>query len=306
MSIKVEWVDPNSGTTDYVIYRQDTPIDVGSLPAPLATVPSSARSYIDDTVVRNKLYYYVVGSRKGADVAYTPNKPITFMPYTGPGPQDIKRGDWGFGYFGRVPLSDVFAPQELKLGIGLTVGTEVPAAGLPDAVWLKFVHKGKIVFIPNIALWYGITWEQLYKAGLLFGATPSSDWPDYPKTTWGIVPQNKMLTRYNGDHSFIVRTPSSRVSPNIVGTAVEQITGGEYDKILAYAYASRVYPDTQGYNQVDDLVNTYYTHSCDMYSGSSAIFRSPSAGAVDNPFSVPTNSPGTSSHGWRPLLELIL
>lgn len=306
MSIKVEWVDPNSGTTDYVIYRQDTPINIESLPAPLATIASSAREYIDDTVVRNKLYYYVVASRKGADVAYTPNKPIAFMPYTGPGPQDIKRGDWGFGYFGRVPLSEVFGPQELKLGIGLTVGTDMAAAALPDAAWLKFVHKGKIIFIPNCALWSNITWEQLYKAGLLFGATPSSDWPDYPKTTWGIVPQNKMLTRYNGDHSFIVRTPSSRVSPNIVGVTVEQLTGGEYDKILAYAYSARSVQDTQGYNQVDDLVNAHYTYSCDMHSAASALMRVPSAGSVDGILSIAINGAGTSTYGWRPVLELIL
>ena len=303
MSIKVEWVDPNSGTTDYVIYRQDTPISIESLPAPLATIPSSAREYVDDTVVRNKLYYYVVASRKGADVAYTPNKPIAFMPYTGPGPQTIKRGDWAFGYFGRVPVGEVFSAQELRLGIGYTGGQDANS----PVEWLKFVYKGKIVFIASYNVFYSLSWETLYKLGVVYGAAPSSEWSDYPKTTWGIIPQNKILTRYNGDHSFIVRTPTSRANPTSTGAGVDETTGGEFDKILAYAYLNRTYPDTQGYKQVDDLLNGNFSFSSDTVSGALVLIRGNStSGLVDAVGNIGVVSIGTTTYGWRPLLELIL
>jgi hypothetical protein len=300
MPIKIDWTDPNTAD-DYTIYRSASPIADGALPASLAVVPGGTLTYTDDTAVRNQLYYYRVASRKGADVALTPNKALAYMPYTGPGPQVLNRGDWNFGYFGKLSMSDLFTTQECKNFVGtITSQTENTDAALG---WLKFVYKGKILFIASQALYTTITWELLYRAGVIYGNFPSADWAPYAKTTFGTIPQAKSVVK--GEHSFIMRVPTSRaVMSSTSGTAADQI-GGEYDLILPYVYQARSYPDALGFKQMDDLVNGgWITFSTDLQSGT-CINR----GSGTNPdfLNVSLTTAAThSQHGWRPLFELVL
>lgn len=300
MPIKLDWTDPNTAD-DYTIYRSSSPIADGSLPASLAVVPAGTLTYTDNTAVRNQLYYYRVASRKGTDVALTPNKALAYMPYTGPGPQVLNRGDWSFGYFGKLQMSDLFTTQECKNYAG----------GLPGAVentdaamgWLKFVYKGKILFIASQAIYNTLTWETLYRAGLIYGNFPSSDWAPTAKTNFGTIPQAKVVTR--GDHSFVMRVPTSRaVMVSTSGAAADQI-GGEYDLILPYAFQARNYPDTLGYKQFDDLANAnWITFSTDLQA---AICINRGSGTNPDLLNVSLGVSTTHGlHGWRPLFELIL
>jgi hypothetical protein len=301
MPIKLDWTDPNTAD-DYTIYRSASPIADASLPASLAVVPAGTLTYTDNTVVRNQLYYYRVASRKGTDVALTPNKALAYMPYTGPGPQTLLRGDWNFGYFGKMPMSDLFSAQECKVfagGFAATV-TENTDATLG---WLKFVYKGKIIYIASQALFSTLTWEQLYRAGVIYGNFPSTDWAPYAKTTFGTIAQGKVVNR--GDNAFVMRVPTSRaVMASTSAVAADQI-GGEYDLILSYAFQARNYPDTLGLKQLDDVTNaSWITFSTDLQS-STCINR----GSGTNPdlLNVSLNASATHSlHGWRPLFELIL
>jgi hypothetical protein len=301
MGIKIDWTDPNTAD-EYTVYRANAPIADGALPAALAVLPAGTLTYTDDTAVRNQLYYYRVASRKGTDTALTPNKVLAYMPYTGPGPQALLRGDWSFGYFGKMPMSDLFSTQECKN----FVGTITSASGEnTDAAlgWLKFVYKGKILYIASQALYTTITWELLYRAGVIYGNFPSSDWAAYAKTTFGTIPQAKGVTR--GDHSFILRVPTSRaVMSSNSATPADQM-GGEYDLILPYAFQNRAYPDTLGYKQLDDLVNgSWITFSTDLQTGT-CINRG--SGTQPDLLNISLTTNATHNlHGWRPLFELVL
>ena len=301
MPIKIDWTDPNTAD-DYTIYRSASPIADGALPASLAVLPGGTLTYTDDTAVRNQLYYYRVASRKGTDVALTPNKALAYMPYTGPGPQVLLRGDWSFGYFGKMSMSDLFSTQECKNYVGNFATSAVENTDV-SLGWLKFVYKGKILFIASQALYGTVTWEQLYRAGVIYGNFPSADWAPYAKTTFGTIPQAKVVTK--GDHSFVMRVPTSRgVMSSTSATPADQV-GGEYDLILPYAFQVRAFPDTLGIKQVDDLINgSFVTFSTDLQT-SFCINR----GSGQNPDALNVSLGAGLSHGlhgWRPLFELVL
>jgi len=300
MPIKIDWTDPNTAD-DYTIYRSASPIADASLPAALAVIPGGTLTYTDDTAVRNQVYYYRVASRKGADIALTPNRVLAYMPYTGPGPQVLLRGDWNFGYFGKLAMSDLFTTQECKNFVGtITSQTENTDATMG---WLKFVYKGRILFIASQALYTSITWELLYRAGVIYGNFPSADWAPYAKTTFGTIPQAKSVIK--GEHSFIMRVPTSRVVMSSAGSTQADQIGGEYDLVLPYAFQLRTFPDTVGYKQVDDIINgSWICFSTDLQAGV-CINR----GTGQNPdtlnVSLATNATHPN-HGWRPLFELVL
>lgn len=303
MPIKVDWTDPNSGTEEYLIYRSESRISSGSLPAPLATVPAGTFTYSDNTAVRNKLYFYRVGQKKGADITLTPNKALANTPYTGPGPQNLLRGDWEFGYFGRVPLNDIFSIQELRLihGSITTAGQDNTDTTL---AWLKFAVKGKIIFVASSAVIGNITWDSLYKAGVIYGNFPSSDWPAYIKTTYGVIPQGKIATK--GEHQFVVRVPTSRGVMSNTGSAQADYMGGEYDTLIPYAYNARSYPDTLGYKNVDDMSHpSYICFSTDIGASNFCLNRGTSGSPDLINVSLAVNNIHPQ-HAWKPLLELIL
>lgn len=97
---------------------------------------------------------------------------ITLPAYTGPGPQTLIGGytdptDFNkkHGLFGEVLSADFIDGETLASAIGLE-------AGVPDNTdvsWLKFYKNGRIVFVPANILRHTLTWEDLYKAGAVYG-----------------------------------------------------------------------------------------------------------------------------------------
>lgn len=81
--------------------------------------------------------------------------------------------------------------------------------------------------------------------------------------------------------------------------------GGEYDLLLSYVFQQRAFPDTLGFKQMDDIINgSSVTFSTDIQS-SICINRGSgqNADALNVSLGVIT---AHTSHGWRPLFELIL
>lgn len=305
MSIKIDWSDVDNAATAFNIYRQETPILDSALPAPLAVVDKALRTYTDDTAVRNKLYYYRVGSVT-TDITLTPNRALAYMPYSGPGPQTLLRGDWEFGYFGRIPVNAIFTTQEIKQFAGAFAGAwseVVPTA--PDVhYWFKFVVNGKILFVASNPFWVNLTFQSLYQAGLVYGTAPSSQWPAYVKTTLGEIPQNKVVVR--GDDQFILKLPSSRANPLNTGTTNPDFIGGDFDQFMSNAYATRANPNPKGYKQVDDYgtFNSLYSLSSDFYGVSNLMLAR--GGAQNDAVSTIAINAGATTTGWKPVLELLL
>lgn len=308
MPIRIDWIDPNGEGAAVNVHRATSPINETSLPAPIATV-NGASFYVDDTVERNKLYHYRLSSLGKAgsnELIVTPNKPIAYMPYTGPGPQTLLRGDWECGYFGRMSMGSLIAASELIEFGGFTAAVEnVPN---PPNEWVKLVFKGKIIFVPLFPVCGTLTWRSVYDAGLIYGDIPESEWTPYAKSAFGIVPQRKRIQI--GEHSFVVRNSTSRGNPLNTGTTTADYMGGEWDQLLALLARTRVYTDANGRTQLDD---SDYPNYCSMTTdlsptGAWVVGRGQAGGnfGVDT-VNISVQAGNTiPTLGWRPMLILDL
>lgn len=310
MPIKLDWIDHNVAVDSRNVYRSTSKIDQGNLGTPFATLPGNALTYTDLTVQRGVTYHYVVTSVKGTDEAPSADYCIAYIPYTGPGPQVLQRGTWDYGYFGRVPLEDIFSSTDLCNACGLT-GVSIDTS--TGNYWHKIVYKGKILFYPNNRIAYGLSFQQLYQLGLVYGNRPSAEWPAAIKTQLGIIDQTKMVSA--AGHRFYVRLPTSRSNMASTSTAVVDLRGGEMDTVFAGMYLNRN-ANVDNIPAMDDSFTTialgHYILTADYYSGAAASINfvgrgctTVALGDIDflQPALLITNPSGAIM--WRPVLELV-
>lgn len=298
MPIKVDWTDRNITVDAFRLYRSDTPIPDTPLPAPLVQVSGTTFTYTDNTVVRNKTYYYRVGVVVGTEETLSSNVALAFMPYTGPGPQKLLRGDWASGFFGKLTIDEMFNQTDILLQMASGFASSGGMSG-----WNKHVYQGKILFYPDSALTAGMTWQQIYTKGLMYGNTPQADWPAWVKTTYGIVPQGVIVQR--GEHQFVCRTPMIRSSIASTDTTSPAMKNGEYDNCLATPYQGRTLgtPGSGFPGTMDDQTHGRALYSmCADLVGPGTIYTK--TNPVDAQTSLGTTS-SNSSYGWRPVLELV-
>lgn len=309
MPIKLDWIDHNVSADSRKVYRSTSKIDVGNLGVPLAVLAGNALTYTDDTVQRNVTYHYVVTSVQGADEAPSAEFVIAYIPYTGPGPQTLLRGNWEYGYFGRAPLEDIFSYGEFIAACDMTaLCTANTATG---NYWHKVVYKGKILFFPNNHIASAVQWQSLYQKGLVYGAVPSANWPAAVKTSLGTIEQGKVVASMN--HRFIVRLPTSRETLGTTGTTSALLRGGEIDKVFAALYLNREF-NTDALPQMDDSSSTIGTAThrltADYHSGTSpvnVVTRTciSTNGNIDSvqATALAANN-GSGAVQWTPVLEL--
>lgn len=302
MPIKIEWVDTNPGTQEYLVYKQDTPILDSALPVPLATVTAPTKFYVDNATPRGKIFYYRVGAKQGSDISITPNKILTYLPYTGPGPQTLLRGDMNAGYFGKLPLSTLFGQDELFKMSGLVNGTAIP--GLTDAntFWYKLAYKGKVIYTPSRIIYYGMSFRHLYTAGLVYGEIPEAQWPPDVKTRIGVIPQFKTVSK--GQTQFVMRLPSTRLDHTLQTATLADYTNAEYDYAIAPNTANRTIKPVGSYTWGDELAETGYAMTMDLAGANVPIGRGGPGGDTSNTTSTVDTTGAT--WGWRPVLELVL
>lgn len=311
MPIKLDWVDHNVAADSRKVYRSLTKIDQGNLGTPIATLAGDALTYTDNTVQRGVTYHYVVTNVVGEDEAPSAEYVMAYIPYTGPGPQALIRGTWEYGYFGRVPLEDLFSAVELCNICGITSAIGTVDTGVNN-YWHKIVYKGKILFYPNNRIASAITFLSLYQLGLAYGNRPSSEWPAAIKTQYGVIDQTKLVSSNN--HKFYVRLPTSRSNMLSTSTAVADLRGGEIDAVFAGMYLNRD-QNVDNIPAMDDSVAVltlgHYIITADYYSGTginiNGIFRGcTSAGLGNIDFLQPAYQITTQSGAvnWRPVLEL--
>lgn len=306
MSLTITWIDRNITVDKFRVYRSNSVILDNALPAVLAEVAAGTFSYTDTTAVRNQVYHYRVSAVVGTEETLSSDMALAYMPYTGPGPQKLLRGDWSCGTFGRMNPEDLFSVNEM---ISMVNNPNIQAAtgAWLYTCWIKMVYNGKIIYFPDQAVSYSAAvwgWDDLYKAGLVYGADDPSTWSAAAKSTYGTIPQNFIATK--GVDQFIVRLPGTRVG-TLTGSAVpaNQI-GGEFDYLIAPNFQNR----SQAFTipALDDLViasnEWLFTKDVTDTSGATTIMRGLS-GIPDNLTTIALAA-RYGYYCWRPVLELIL
>lgn len=200
MAIKLKWANPNTFATTVEIYRGDTSLDRANLANPVATLTNGETEWVDATAVFDRVYYYVLVTKRGTDVAIGPNNRIETIERKGAGPNTLKYGDDRLGYYGQLTSSDFFTSTDILAAAKSTVGLP---AGLISPIWHKFSRNGKTLYVPNQLFAMPIVWNDLYKAGLVYGTDDAG-----PVTGRGGMPATNQLVKLtrNGDE-YLVRLP---------------------------------------------------------------------------------------------------
>lgn len=163
--------------------------------------------------------YYVGSTATSAVLAY------------GPGPQELVAGDMSAGYFGEVSAAEFYSGDRLAFELGVTEGVlQNSTAG-----WLKFAHKGKVLFVAKRTFMHSVRWDHLYARGIVYG---TNDDGKYPRGT----PVNQYTTVEHGGNRFIARLltgattdPTSDSDPLFYTDGMAQLnlgSGSEWNELI--------------------------------------------------------------------------
>lgn len=242
MGLKFDWVNPNIGLTKETrVYRSSKRITELKPELLLVTLASDSTTYTDSTPPVNTVSHYcLVFVLTDETLVKCPNQPMGYFPDgTGPGSPTPLTGDWEVGYFGTLPVSDLYGADELRAALG-TASLPGSVVGITNAkmtLWYKFVFEGKIIFVPQGHMVTGVKWCDIYNKGLMFG----TDGPGVVKVTTGISgPVNQRVALTKNGNTYRVRTPKALNKPVDAlypGLSVNaDLIGSEWESIVSASF----------------------------------------------------------------------
>lgn len=197
MALRLNWKNPNAFPTTVEIYRGNAPLDRTALSNPIAVLPGTTTSWVDNTAAFDATYYYVFVTKTDTDRVVSMNKEITVTEKRGAGGQKILLGDDNYGYFGQVAPSAFFNSADIKAA---ALDKSAFDATTVSPTWHKFVRKGKVIYVP--ALSFGaVTWDGLYKAGFVYGTNDEGPADGHQ----GLAPVNQMRTVTLDGDEYLIR-----------------------------------------------------------------------------------------------------
>jgi len=172
--IKLQWKDRNFSEEHHRIYKSDTPMSLGMLPTPIATLSSNITEYIDYDVIEGNTYYYRISAVRGNDEAVSDELMMIAEEINlGPGSQELIAGDMTAGFFGEVPTSELITGDDLAAQLGITQGT----AQFSNEPWLKFALDDNIIYVAKKPYRYNLSWGNIYQAGAVYGTGDNGLYP---------------------------------------------------------------------------------------------------------------------------------
>lgn len=295
MSITLKWVNPNTTFDEVQIFRSEVKPVVDEVPTnKIATITNGATEYTDNTAALNKYYWYWIAVKVGSEIVYGFPYVAINMPYTGPGPTELLRGDWTRGYFGSVPSTDFGTNAEIIAWLGF---------GTPWNIvhnWHKFILDGKILYFPERYVGSGsaITWNSLYSNGAVYGMDNNG-----PASGHGLTPVNQKKVFTKGEHSFMVRLPRGQVTPDWTYGGVQRVYESEWYMTMASLFNIKSPPPAL---DLGELAGTLFT------TGFSPLAEFNNVGCIYVSNSPTVVAPSGSSNtrttamNWRPVFELII
>lgn len=297
MSIQLSWDTNNPNADGTRIYRSEVPEKSPSPETLLVTLDGTTNTYIDATVEQNKVYYYRFGVFKGEEEVLSSVYGLADMPNTGPGPQTPLRGDYHLGYFGKVPVSEMFGAGDLLYTLGLPITDTIDPNYLNH--WLKFVRRGKILFTPETYLSSSLSWKALYNAGAVYGVNG-------PGPFDAGEPVNQYRTITKDGNTYLIRLIEGTVDPSTLDSPT---VGSEYDDLIPACIRKSSYNSERviwDHIASSDIFRSsnFLTQSVRTVSGTTAgtiLCR----GAANDP-TQSTAGGAAVGYRWFPVLELVL
>lgn len=201
MAIELTWVNRTQDADKIEVFRSSEPFTVNTLPEVYSQIEGDAQSFIDRQSGPGDVFYYLLKTWRGSEFKYSELIRALGVPYTGPGPQVLLKGDRELGYFGEVPDKDLITKNDLRLIVNLPGDPGSISVGNKGGIWFKFAYKGKILYIAGTPVLLNLSWNSIYNKGLVFGVHGPGD----PSIT---NPVDQYFTIKTKDENFIVRCPT--------------------------------------------------------------------------------------------------
>lgn len=313
---KLTWTNPNGATPITVnIYRGTSPLDRANLSGPLVSLTAGETTWQDNTAVRGTTYYYVFETISATDRSVSPNYPIVTVPRRGAGPNTLKAGDANYGYFGSMTSSNFININALRTALNFLSGTVQNIS----PKWHKFARNGKVIYVPESLPVLGVSWTQLYNAGLVFGSNDNGPY----NANAGNVNQNAQVTI--GPDTYRVRLMRGHsddygVFPSTANVAepVEAFTC-EYDDFMyplsvwvpnvqRMANQANLSLTAQGFGGSITNYGILMQEKCTNAAGTQPLVRGSGVIATRDGLTrrnITTNALGAVQPCWWPVLELI-
>lgn len=213
----------------------------------------------------------------------------------------VVAGDSRYGFFGEVPVTELWSGDELSKLLGVTEGTLQHS----NEPWLKFVLDGKIIYKSKKPFRHSISWDQLHAKDLVKG--------------------DKIIKDKYGNQYIVRLMRGALTDPSQNNNLDKGAKYSEWNKLMlpiheqaknkTWAYPQYVEPEipsdwgieytdedlvtnsSGGYgNYQHCLENTISNHANNVLRGNHAIT---SIGDYSSSFA------GSTIRGWSPVLELI-
>lgn len=236
----------------------------------------------------------------------------TYFPNSGPGRKTLLKGTETIGYFGTLTSAELFDGWEVSSFLGLTAGLVNKEVG---NVWMKYIYRGKFLFVCKDIVRTSVTWNDLYKVGAIYGAKGTGLYPvaGFPTDQFRVMLKEE--AGYPVPWKLAVRVLKGAPADPYVGvdyTAMGLIADGiEYNDLIyrLLTLNANGRPNTAIFESFSgaDLGNT-------AAGGGYTVLQETSQDNVNNTHvrgatgTSITSTKATVSAGreaWRPVLELV-
>lgn len=224
--------------------------------------------------------------------------PLATLPWSGPGPKTLKFGTEDLGYFGKLSQDELFSVKETNDLAGITVGTATPYT--PE--WMKFILKGKVIYMGTRLFRLSVSWTQIYEAGCVYGTNDNGLYPTAKPTN-----QLKWKRKEEGNKSWFLKLRIMQGMNNDPFTdATGDSSSSEWD-LLVSRVVTGTHPNAGIWEKTDPggIDTDYYTWTQETAAArlNNALTRGGSrTAAMLKQEGGKTYVAGT--HGWRPVFEL--
>lgn len=230
-------------------------------------------------------------------------------PDTGPGNKVLLYGTTDLGYFGEVSSAELFTSVEIQMVIPVAGGTDITP---PDKLWLKFYFKGKILYIAKKPLKSGVSWNDIYAAGGVYGTNDNGLYPGSPAVnqyhpmtkvengrSWTLVP--RLIRAVNGD-------PASASSYSAAG-----YVDSEWSQLFGRIANATNDATTEKWARFTNTelggVNNYFGTLGQETYGTNVLYcaQAGDGGSLNSRVNrLKTARTSTYAFSWRPVLDLII
>lgn len=203
--------------------------------------------------------------------------------------------------------SDLFTRQELSGNVGVIGGEFLNS----EMKWLEFNDdKGKTLYVPTIPVKYGISFEELYYLGLVYGTDDNGRY-----TPTSCRPTNQLQVVVKDGVRYKVRLIQGSNDDNIItsgGVYINETNNSEWDKMfypIAKEYKNTRVPQPQSIAQFTNselncnITGNGYMTLTQNTTNKGVIVR----GSINDVGSVTETTFENKNilTGWRPVLEKI-